>query len=83
MQKWSLALYLLHTGAMFGVETPRRDKVGRHVWLSSWHCLLSVLLPQWCESRAPGSHSGSAKLPVLKTLQESEVTLLKSGEKNK
>lgn len=28
MQKWSLALYLLHTGAMFGVETPRRDKVG-------------------------------------------------------
>lgn len=42
---------------MFGVETPRSDKVGRHVWLSSWLCLPRAVAE-------PKNHSGSVQLPV-------------------
>lgn len=52
-----LCCHLLHTGVMFGVETPSRDKVGRHVWLSSWHCLQHVV----AETK---NESNSAKLNV-------------------
>lgn len=37
----SSSFYLLtHWSWCFGVDTPRGDKVGRHVWLSSWRCRL-------------------------------------------
>lgn len=50
-KRWQERSLLPSSSPMFGVETPRNDKTGRPVWLSS-------------RPPSPQNHSGSARLPV-------------------